>query len=255
MASVRPVPDEFLCTSTYERMKDPFMTPRGHSYEGKFVKEWVQLHHTSPSTTEPLSLENIVSNKALKSLIENYEQYMIEHTRELDVAIVQAAKQKARAIKWRHAFKTLRANVKTEVESMQAAQADEVTRLQATHADDVARLQAAHAKEVAILNKEIGCLKTNQRRIQKASKAELAKLRTSHADIMDILLRLSLQPLVAQEVKSEVKKHDARVPPPVPPHPIAISRQSKAALVLFGRESKPGIHVLAPSKKQGRSPA
>jgi len=66
------IPQSFMCPITMEVMKDPWMDSDGNSYEKDAIFQWVQLHQTSPITRNPMSLSQLVPNRALKELIEKF---------------------------------------------------------------------------------------------------------------------------------------------------------------------------------------
>jgi Mg-chelatase subunit ChlD len=53
-------------------MTDPVLLPDGQSYERAAITAWLAEHGTSPVTRQPISADQIVTNFALKSLIERY---------------------------------------------------------------------------------------------------------------------------------------------------------------------------------------
>ncbi len=73
-------PQAFLCPITLSIMKDPYSDSDGNSYEKEAIFNWVNIHHTSPITRNPLTIDSLVPNRALKDLIDNY--LGIIHTKE-----------------------------------------------------------------------------------------------------------------------------------------------------------------------------
>ncbi len=71
------IPQTFMCPITMEVMKEPWMDTDGNSYEKEAIFNWVQLHQNSPITRNPLNTSQLVPNRALKDLI---EQYMSQNT-------------------------------------------------------------------------------------------------------------------------------------------------------------------------------
>lgn len=53
-------------------MKDPLMDPFGHSYEAENIRKWVGQHGTSPLTKQPLTLDQLARNHALRNSIEEW---------------------------------------------------------------------------------------------------------------------------------------------------------------------------------------
>ncbi len=62
----------FICPITLSIMKDPYSDSDGNSYEKEAIFNWVNTHHTSPITRNPLTIDSLVPNRALKDLIDNY---------------------------------------------------------------------------------------------------------------------------------------------------------------------------------------
>ncbi len=71
------IPQTFMCPITMEVMKEPWMDTDGNSYEKEAIFNWVQLHQNSPITRNPMNTSQLVPNRALKDLI---EQYMSQNT-------------------------------------------------------------------------------------------------------------------------------------------------------------------------------
>jgi len=63
-------PASFYCMITHCVMDDPVMDPSGHTYERSAIMSWLQEHHTSPITREPLEEGQLISNRALRDAIE-----------------------------------------------------------------------------------------------------------------------------------------------------------------------------------------
>jgi hypothetical protein len=63
------VPQEWLCPITYEIMKDPVIAPDTRTYERANIEEWLNIHHTSPFTREPMRIDQLVPNRALRDII------------------------------------------------------------------------------------------------------------------------------------------------------------------------------------------
>lgn len=58
--------DSFRCCPlTKERFQDPVIDPEGNTYERSAIEEWLKDHSTSPITRSPLTLEQLVPNRAL----------------------------------------------------------------------------------------------------------------------------------------------------------------------------------------------
>ncbi|KAJ8614519.1 hypothetical protein CTAYLR_000796 [Chrysophaeum taylorii] len=70
MASWCDIPPEFTCPITTELMRDPVMTPDGHTYERSAIINWFAMgRRSSPMTNAPLVDKTLVPNHALKRAI------------------------------------------------------------------------------------------------------------------------------------------------------------------------------------------
>ena len=67
--STEPLPC-FLCAITYEVMENPVIDREGNTYEHEAILKWLERHSTSPITRNPLSVIELVPNRALKEAIE-----------------------------------------------------------------------------------------------------------------------------------------------------------------------------------------
>jgi Mg-chelatase subunit ChlD len=61
-----------VCPITGEIMKEPVTTPDGNTYEKEAILQWLHNHNTEPQTRNILSANQLVPNRALKVLYENY---------------------------------------------------------------------------------------------------------------------------------------------------------------------------------------
>jgi hypothetical protein len=66
------IPQAFICPITLAIMNDPYSDIDGNSYERAAIFDWVRLHLNSPITRNPMGLNDLVPNRALKTLIEQY---------------------------------------------------------------------------------------------------------------------------------------------------------------------------------------
>ena len=62
--------DALICPITLELMRDPVTPGDSHSYERAAITEWLQKRGTSPLTNEPLRVEDIRPNVALRKVLE-----------------------------------------------------------------------------------------------------------------------------------------------------------------------------------------
>ncbi|CAF1431148.1 unnamed protein product [Adineta steineri] len=65
--------DALSCPITLELFRDPVVAQDGHTYERKAIEEWIRKYGTSPLTNQQLSLEHLVSNYAIKKVIDHFE--------------------------------------------------------------------------------------------------------------------------------------------------------------------------------------
>ena len=66
--SPRDVPDEYICSITFEIMEDPVFAMDGHSYERSAIEDWFTKNNRSPLTNEVIETR-VVPNHNLKSII------------------------------------------------------------------------------------------------------------------------------------------------------------------------------------------
>ena len=66
------VPPTYVCSITHQIMKDPVMDPEGNTYERTAIEEWVRREANSPITRSPLQISDLVPNRALRDLIEEF---------------------------------------------------------------------------------------------------------------------------------------------------------------------------------------
>ena len=66
------VPNEFYCPITTELMIDPVMASDGFSYEREAIESWLRLKQISPMTNEQLKNKELLPNRQLKKLIDDY---------------------------------------------------------------------------------------------------------------------------------------------------------------------------------------
>lgn len=66
----RPIPEHFMCPITMDWFEDPVVTPHGHSYSRKAITEALQRYHVDPMTRLPLCVGDLVSNIALRDVVE-----------------------------------------------------------------------------------------------------------------------------------------------------------------------------------------
>ena len=81
MASTNVPPEEFICPLTLEVMTEPVMTRLGHNFELSALLQWLERHDACPLTRNPMTLKDIIVNRALQARIEFWRK---QHTGEED---------------------------------------------------------------------------------------------------------------------------------------------------------------------------
>lgn len=66
--------DAMICPITMEVMTDPVIDNEGVSYERQAITDWLSKNDTSPVTRQPLTVEQLKPNHALRNIIENHKQ-------------------------------------------------------------------------------------------------------------------------------------------------------------------------------------
>ena len=72
-----PVPDEFLCPITLLLMNDPVIGSDGQTYERSAIMQWLRTNRQSPLTRQPMTIESLKPNYALKSAIARYKTQVL----------------------------------------------------------------------------------------------------------------------------------------------------------------------------------
>jgi len=67
------IPPEFRCPLSLDIMIDPVILSDGHSYERKYITQWIQQNPVSPITKQPISEQEIKPNVDLKQKIQNWK--------------------------------------------------------------------------------------------------------------------------------------------------------------------------------------
>lgn len=65
--------NKFLCSITGEIMKDPVIATDGHTYERTAIEKWFKICKTSPVTGKVLSSTELISNHALRDVINSFD--------------------------------------------------------------------------------------------------------------------------------------------------------------------------------------
>jgi hypothetical protein len=69
---ISSIPDYIICPITNMVMEDPVMDRDGNSFEREAITEWLDKNKISPLTRKPLRQSDLVPNRALKNLIDQY---------------------------------------------------------------------------------------------------------------------------------------------------------------------------------------
>ena len=67
-------PDEFVCSIMHELMQDPVIASDGHTYERKAIMQWMKRKATSPKSGEPLELNAVFPNHAMRRQIREWQE-------------------------------------------------------------------------------------------------------------------------------------------------------------------------------------
>jgi hypothetical protein len=78
------LPHEWFCPITYEIMRDPVIAPDTRTYERSNIEEWIRTHGNSPFTREPMRVDQLIPNRALRDLIEKATDTSTEGTEGTD---------------------------------------------------------------------------------------------------------------------------------------------------------------------------
>lgn len=73
-SSTESIPNSFTCPISSAIMIDPYIDKEGNSYEKKSIFRWLQTNATSPLTRTPLTIKDLIPNRALKDLIDQWRQ-------------------------------------------------------------------------------------------------------------------------------------------------------------------------------------
>ncbi|GIQ81749.1 hypothetical protein KIPB_002759 [Kipferlia bialata] len=71
MGDTPPIPEKYLCPITLEAMRDPVVTPDGHSYERSAISEWLNTHPATPLRT-PCQKGMLCPNLQLRQEIQDW---------------------------------------------------------------------------------------------------------------------------------------------------------------------------------------
>ncbi len=84
------IPEDYICPTTQELMKDPVVAADGHSYKRDAILCWLHKgHKTSPLTGAVLKNDFLIENHRLKSIIETFQQRQQERQMHPEEMIAQ----------------------------------------------------------------------------------------------------------------------------------------------------------------------
>jgi len=86
------IPESFFCELSHQVMKDPVLDRDGHTYERSIITEHIQKNGSSPITFQPLSLNDLIPNLALRRAIEEY--FKNQQVNDVDNQLNDQEKQK-----------------------------------------------------------------------------------------------------------------------------------------------------------------
>ena len=66
-------PEVYLCPITFQLMSDPVITPSGNSFEREAIEKSIAVSGVCPLTREPLKFDQLVPNRALKQIIDQWK--------------------------------------------------------------------------------------------------------------------------------------------------------------------------------------
>eukprot|EP00931_Biecheleriopsis_adriatica_P082119 TRINITY_DN5550_c0_g1_i1.p1 TRINITY_DN5550_c0_g1~~TRINITY_DN5550_c0_g1_i1.p1 ORF type:complete len:832 (+),score=166.51 TRINITY_DN5550_c0_g1_i1:338-2497(+) len=81
MARQQPHPPSFYCPISHQCMHDPVMSTDGHTYERRYIEQWLQHKDTSPVNGLKLTQKTVFPNHALRNAIEEYFEEVFEGKR------------------------------------------------------------------------------------------------------------------------------------------------------------------------------
>jgi len=66
-------PVSFICPITQDVMRNPVIDRHGHTFEETAINQWLKTKTTCPMNHQPITSAELVSNRALKEMIESYQ--------------------------------------------------------------------------------------------------------------------------------------------------------------------------------------
>ena len=96
-----------ICPITHEIMRDPVSDNEGNNYEKSAITEWITRgNKNSPTTRQPLFLTDLIPNRELKDVIDNFLKDNPEHK------LSGGSKKRKRKRKYRKRNKTMKKDKK-----------------------------------------------------------------------------------------------------------------------------------------------
>ncbi|MFI4938305.1 MAG: U-box domain-containing protein [Candidatus Berkiellales bacterium] len=75
-ADEEDMPDHLQCSITLSPITKATLTPRGHTYDDAAIRKWVAEKGTSPQTRDPVSVKQLIPNRALQDEIDRRNKEM-----------------------------------------------------------------------------------------------------------------------------------------------------------------------------------
>jgi len=91
-------PDEYLCPITQCIMVEPVIGSDGNTYEKSAITEWLRTNTTSPVTRQPMRLDSLRPNYALRSMIERYNTNSASYINNDHSYAIQILQEDAKAL-------------------------------------------------------------------------------------------------------------------------------------------------------------
>ena len=66
------VPHEYMCPISLDWYVDPVVAPSGHSFSRAHIVSWLERGGVNPLTHEPLSIDQLYTNKSLADAVNHY---------------------------------------------------------------------------------------------------------------------------------------------------------------------------------------
>lgn len=105
---------DLICPITLERLIDPVMAPDGHTYEKAAIVSWLQRHTTSPKTRMAMTIEDLVPNRTLRTVLESQRDEGRGKAKVKGVIFIKSFSGKTFSLEFRRLYTTVD-NVKARI--------------------------------------------------------------------------------------------------------------------------------------------